>query len=73
MANALETLAELEGFDSGFDLLEEYALESVVPAICTCCKDWVDYLEPDARNCKICEFCTDGGSVSSALVLAGII
>ena len=71
--DALEALAELEGFESGFDLLEEYALESVMPAICTVCLDWVEYLEPDASGCKICEYCVDGGSVSSALVVANLI
>lgn len=68
----LATLAEAYGYESVMELLEAYAFDDIVPAICMngpC--DAVADMEPDATF-GWCEECRSG-SMSSALVLAGII
>lgn len=68
----LERLAEIEGYDDSFDLLEEVNTDSVVPGICTnpdC--DYTTEVEPDSRT-GWCEECKSN-TVASALVLAGVI
>lgn len=68
----LEELAEIEGFDSDMELLNEYAYESVMPGICVnegC--DYTTNVEPD-QSAGWCEECRTG-TVQSALILAGLI
>ena len=68
----LEILAELEGFDSPQEYIEEFAISSVVPGIC--CNSGCDYItnvEPDSEG-GWCELC-DTNTVKSGLVLAGVI
>ena len=68
----LEELADLEGFDSDMDLLNEYAYESVIPGICInegC--SYTTHYEPDQSE-GWCEECQTG-TVKSALILAGLI
>lgn len=67
----LELLADVEGYESVQEMLEE-ATDSVVPAICMnedC--DYTEGMEPDQDEgwCADCETNT----VKSCLVLAGII
>jgi len=66
----LEQLAEAEGFDDPFDMIEENVIESVVPGICEEC-DYTTQVEPDCENgwCEVCE----RPSVVSCLVLGGVI
>lgn len=68
-AELLEQLAEIEGFDDGFDLLEAVAIDSVVPGICKC--GYSVEVEPDSSE-GWCEECQTN-TVKSALILAGII
>ena len=68
----LERLAEQEGFPSVEALLEENAVDSVVPGICM--TEGCDYstgVEPDSRA-GWCEECA-AGTMKSCLVLAGVI
>jgi hypothetical protein len=67
-------LANVEGYDSLDDLLEEAALDSVSPAIC------VNPDNPQCNNCEMepdqdrgrCEECSSN-TMKSALILAGVI
>jgi len=66
------TLCELEGFSSLDDFLQAVAARSVCPAICI--REGCDYtaeMEPD-QDAGYCEVC-GGNTVTSALVLAGLI
>ena len=68
----LADLAEIEGFPSVDELLEESITDAVSPAICT--NSWCSYtaeMEPDQREgwCESCETNT----VQAALVLAEVI
>lgn len=68
----LEKLAEIEGFETSEDMLEEVGYESVVPGICVnpeC--DYTDEVEPDQEE-GFCEECKTN-TVKSCLVLAGVI
>lgn len=68
----LSLLAELEGFESAIEMMEEFELEGAVPGICTnkdC--EFTAYYEPDCDN-GFCEECRTM-TVKSAFVLAGII
>lgn len=72
MSSKLTTLAEIEGYESDFELLEASITDSVVPGICTnkdC--DYTTGVEPDCSTgyCEECETQT----VASALILAGVI
>lgn len=67
----LEQLFENEGVDQD-EFLETYALDSVVPGICSnpdC--DYCTEVEPD-QNEGWCEFCEEG-TVVSGLILLGVI
>ena len=68
----LVTLAETEGYAEVADFLEDYALDSIVPAICMApnCDHTAD-LEPDQRA-GFCEACRRL-SMKSGLVIAGMI
>jgi hypothetical protein len=66
----LDQLAKDWGYDSGMELIEDYALQSVVPGICKRCNYSTD-VEPDQYK-GWCEEC-DEGTVVSCLALAGII
>ena len=68
----LVALAETEGYAEVVDFLEDYALDSIVPAICMApdCDPTAD-LEPDQRA-GFCEAC-GRASVKSGLVIAGMI
>ena len=68
----LQTLIELEGFDTVDGFLVEFAFDSTVPGICMnpdC--DYTTYYEPDQDEgwCEIC----DTNTVKSGLLLAGIL
>ena len=68
----LMTLCDLEGFDCLDDLLQVAATDSVCPAICmTEGCDHTAEMEPD-QDQGFCEAC-GGNTVTSALVLAGLI
>ncbi len=73
MANSkLEDLAQMEGFDSDYEMLEAAVVDSVVPGICR--NEGCDYtvgVEPDSDSgwCEECETNT----VESCLMLAGVI
>ena len=68
----LMELCDLEGFDSLDDLLQAAATDSVCPAICmTEGCDHTAEMEPD-QDQGFCEAC-GGNTVTSALVLAGLI
>lgn len=71
--SSLQVLMEIEGYDDFGHFLHDYADEGIVPAICTICQEYTDFLEPDAFNVPCCDQCPDGGRVSSALVLGGLI
>ena len=68
----LADLAALEGFAEPIDLVEAYATDSIVPAICTKrhCDASAD-LEPD-QDRGFCETCGTH-TMQSALILAGMI
>jgi hypothetical protein len=71
-AGKLMKLCDLEGFDMLDDLLEAAATDSVCPAICmTEGCDYTTEMEPD-QDQGFCEVC-GGNTVTSALVLAGLI
>lgn len=68
----LDKLAEYEGFDDVYDMLEAAAFDSISPAICMSpdC-DYTADLEPDQDKgwCEMCE----KPSMKSCLVIAGMI
>ena len=68
----LIALAQTEGYAEVADFLEDYALDSVVPAICMApdCDHTVD-LEPDQRA-GFCEAC-GRNTMKSGVVIAGMI
>ena len=68
----LEQLIELEDYESQEQFLEENAMDSVVPGICTnknC--DYTTSVEPD-QDAGWCENCNTN-TVKSGLMLAGIM
>lgn len=67
---ALAKLASDYGYDSSFEMLDDYAFESLVPSVCVECGYTTDY-EPDQDGgwCEVCE----KNTVKSLLVLEGII
>lgn len=68
----LVKLAAIEGYDMVEDLIDDNAMDSVVPGICM--NDECDYttgVEPDSTE-GWCECCEDN-TVRSCLSLAGII
>jgi len=68
----VEKLAELEGFNSSIEMLEEVGMDSIVPGICTnknC--DYTTSVEPDQYE-GYCEECGTN-TVKSCLALLGII
>ena len=68
----LMKLCDAEGFESLDDLLQAAAFDSVCPAICmTEGCDYTAEMEPD-QDRGYCEAC-GGNTVTSALVLAGLI
>lgn len=72
MTTKLQALAESEGFDDPYELLEEVGHDSVNPGICmnlSC--DYTTEVEPDCRN-GYCEECGTQ-SIKSLSVLFGII
>jgi hypothetical protein len=71
-AAKLMKLCDIEGFDILDDLLQAAATDSVCPAICmTEGCDYTTEMEPD-QDAGYCEAC-GGNTVTSALVLAGLI
>ena len=68
----LETLADVEGFETTDDLLASAVADSVCPGICTSptCS-YTCQTEPD-QDAGWCELCGTG-TVMSALILAGLI
>ncbi len=71
---SLALLAEQFGYESGLDLIVHYAMESVVPAICTsldCEGEYSEELEPDCDG-GFCNYCGQSSMVS-CMVLAGVI
>jgi hypothetical protein len=66
---ALLELAEVEGYDDTFELLEAAITDSVCPAICVEC-GYTCEMEPD-QDRGWCEECQKN-TVKSALVLGGI-
>jgi len=68
----LQTLCEIEGFDSIEQMLEQATFDSVAPGICKnpdC--DYSCNVEPDSDS-GYCEDCEEN-TVVSCLMLAGII
>jgi len=68
----IQVLAEIEGYEDEYEMLEAIGHDSLVPCICTnreC--DYTEELEPDCRNgfCPECKTQT----LKSALVLMGMI
>ena len=71
-AAKLMKLCEMEGFKTLDQLLRHTAADSVCPAICMAeCCDHTTEIEPD-QDSGYCEAC-GGNTVTSALVLAGLI
>lgn len=68
----LETLTEYEGFDDPVEMMEAYAFDSLVPAICMApdC-DYTTHYEPD-QDAGHCEECLTN-TVTSCLILGGVI
>jgi hypothetical protein len=66
----LEQLAQIEGFATVEQMLQEAVLDGVSPGICVVC-DYTTEVEPDQRQ-GWCENC-GAGLVSSALILAGFV
>ncbi len=66
----LTMLMEIEGFVNLDAFLEAFAMDSIVPGICTICHSTYD-VEPDARK-NYCDNCT-ANAVKSGLVLAGLV
>jgi hypothetical protein len=70
--NKLKRLAEIEGYDSIEEMLEQSTFDSTIPAICTNADCEATYwYEPDCIG-GWCEECGTN-SVSSCLILAGMI
>lgn len=72
MCNKAQTLAEDWGYLTPFDLMDDYVIDSVSPAICMnpgC--DYSTEYEPD-QNAGWCEAC-DTNSVQSMFVIEGMI
>lgn len=69
-AEKLETAAELEGYASAYDMIEESLMDGLCPSICMNC-DHIENWEPDAQDglCPECQTPT----MMSVLVIAGII
>ncbi len=71
-AAKLMKLCEFEGFKRVEDLLKASVVDSICPAICmTEGCDYTTEMEPD-QDAGYCEAC-GGNTVTSALVLAGLI
>ena len=71
-AAKLLRICELEGFEKVEDILFASVADSVCPAICmTEGCDYTTEMEPD-QDAGYCEAC-GGNTVTSALVLAGLI
>ncbi len=71
-AQKLMKLCDVEGFKNALDLVEAVSSDSVCPAICmTEGCDHTAEMEPDQTEGH-CEAC-GGNTVTSALVLAGLI
>jgi hypothetical protein len=71
-AAKLMKLCDLEGFKRLHDLLQASVTDSICPAICmTEGCDYTTEMEPD-QEAGYCEVC-GGNTVTSALVLAGLI
>jgi len=71
-AQKLMKLSEVEGYKNPLDLVEAVSHDSVCPAICmTEGCDYTAEMEPDQTE-GYCEEC-GGNTVTSALVLAGLI
>jgi hypothetical protein len=67
----LQKVAADGGFATTMEMLEHYAIDSVVPGICIICGGIDDSIEPD-REDACCDECgTD--TVKSVLVIAGVI
>jgi hypothetical protein len=66
----LRDLAEAEGYDDPWDLIEDNHIDSVVPAICTEC-GYTTGMEPDQSR-GWCEDCGNN-TVVSCLILAEVI
>ena len=69
----LDRICSDEGFEDWSELLEAYAIESVVPGACKNegCTYVSSSCEPDGEDCW-CEVCDDQ-SVVSCMVLGGVI
>jgi len=69
---SLAILAQQYGMDP-WGLVEAYANESVVPAICTSldCEEYSEELEPDCVG--FCNYCGESNTMVSCMVLAGVI
>jgi hypothetical protein len=71
-AAKLMKLCDLEGYKCLDDLLKASVTDSICPSICmTEGCDYTTEMEPD-QNAGYCEMC-GGNTVTSALVLAGLI
>ena len=70
--NKGQDLADAEGFDDLWALVEEVHMDSTVPGICmnSGC-DYTTWYEPDQDH-GWCEFCGEG-TVCSALILGGVM
>ena len=66
----LDTLCEAEGFRDADDMIETLICESVVPGICTECREYTTDVEPD-QTCGWCEMC-GSNTVVSGMILAGV-
>ena len=70
--NKLKDLAKIEGHESIGALLNDSALDAVVPGICMVQgSNYTTKVEPDQER-GYCESC-EKGTVQSCLVIAGII
>lgn len=67
----LAALTQKMGCASSFAMLQEAVHDGVCPAICVVC-GWTTNMEPD-QDRGWCEQCDKGGTVKSALILAGMI
>ena len=69
----LSILADIEGFDSVEDMLEEATFDSVTCGICTNegCDATTSRIEPDGHG-MLCENCGTN-TIDSCLIIAGLI
>lgn len=69
----LMQLADIEGFDSVEDMLEEATFDSVTCGICTNegCNATTSCIEPDGHG-MLCESCGTH-TIDSCLIIAGLI